>query len=866
MRAETNRKPYPQQQIYHPRIVLVSALQVLLFFASLGTAFVVVDNQQKVLSFSGHRQASSSLSASAAQEDASDSPSLSSTAGAKNDKFDLSAALFCGGLAFDAYVEPPENSSRWERGSSGVNVAFLSPSYTRQLYKGLIKVTPKKCTNLPEDDRRDAGKNAVDNILTGKGVDAAILVAAIEGSWKEDVQLLEREFYHEGVLGLSGAAHVGRSSTCWCNFREASSRKQREVTGKGHPYYVKGNWMMQKGGDAVWPAEDGECFYLYVQDPATVRLVVTILDDQKLGGGVPLGSTYKKLSDLIPSTGYDSNQLVEKLKQEAAERVIRAQGSNETEAAVENIDKLKIDVAQKWEGVLPLTSKPRKRDKQGQIMGAAAAGAMVAGPLGAATGAVIGSFWEGLVQGNVEISLEYLPFLSNTAERKKYVAKGGMPGIDWGDLYKRHRSKQQQHAGGEESEQVQQQSTSLLAGGVDDLEHCFTISHDRTGSTCAVYRSVERKLIVVSFRGTCEPVDLVTDASFLQDAWAQQGTVKKDGTELNAGTDLDDPNLPKVHRGFRASLQSISRRLKELLLAVPNYQAGESLADYDLIVTGHSLGGALSTLFVADVGEYGCDAGRGLPQTQPSEPWWKSVGGIFSKKNDSNKNDKDGGPPRPKSLRMYNFGCPRVGNQAFAGLFDSLLESGRVDQAFRIVNGDDLVARFPRSLDGLVLGKVSYEHCGPTVLIAQPKKNEKNADATTALPIWIEGENEDERCPVRDGVTLVNPTNEGSLLSDLANATSRVFEKDTEVSDGGGIFAKLSVAARQVTNRLSTATSTDVASILGVDRDFTERELNIAKSIFDGKALAHHMEDEYYAGMGRASGFVAKKGKDLVEL
>ena len=34
------------------------------------------------------------------------------------DQFDLEAALFCSGLAFDAYTEPPENSSRWERGVS----------------------------------------------------------------------------------------------------------------------------------------------------------------------------------------------------------------------------------------------------------------------------------------------------------------------------------------------------------------------------------------------------------------------------------------------------------------------------------------------------------------------------------------------------------------------------------------------------------------------------------------------------------------------------------------------------------------------------------------------------------------------------
>ena len=53
--------------------------------------------------------------------------------------FDLNTALFCGGLAFDAYLEPPTNSSRWERGSKGMNVAFLSQAFTRNLYKGLVE-------------------------------------------------------------------------------------------------------------------------------------------------------------------------------------------------------------------------------------------------------------------------------------------------------------------------------------------------------------------------------------------------------------------------------------------------------------------------------------------------------------------------------------------------------------------------------------------------------------------------------------------------------------------------------------------------------------------------------------------------------
>ena len=68
------------------------------------------------------------------------------------------------------------------------------------------------------------------------------------------------------------------------------------------------------------------------------------------------------------------------------------------------------------------------------------------------------------------------------------------------------------------------------------------------------------------------------------------------------------------------SLNSISGRLKELVLAA--VAPGEDLSSYDLLDTGHSLGGALATCFVMDVAQYGVDAGRGLSQLEPSENWW----------------------------------------------------------------------------------------------------------------------------------------------------------------------------------------------------------------------------------------------------
>jgi len=86
---------------------------------------------------------------------------------------------------------------------------------------------------------------------------------------------------------------------------------------------------------------------------------------------------------------------------------------------------------------------------------------------------------------------------------------------------------------------------------------------------------LEKKLITVSFRGTCAPIDLVTDASIVQTTWVK-------------GVDEEtEEDVPMVHVGFRNSLNSISRRVKELILAA--VAPGESLSDYSLVITGHSL-------------------------------------------------------------------------------------------------------------------------------------------------------------------------------------------------------------------------------------------------------------------------------------
>lgn len=316
------------------------------------------------------------------------------------------------------------------------------------------------------------------------------------------------------------------------------------------------------------------------------------------------------------------------------------------------------------------------------------------------------------------------------------------------------------------------------------------------------------------------------------------------------------------------------------------------------MITGHSLGGALATLFTADIAEFGMDAGRALPQLEPSQPWWTSLSNNFLSK-DKGISIVTEEIPRPKSLRVYSFGSPRVGNKEFVAKFDSLVRDGSIQEAYRVVNDADIVARMPRSVNNLV-GFVGYDHCGPTALISLPKLSKVNQDkkdgeeklsyediledvstTSTSLLMWIEGESDDDReCPVRDGKRATSdPMASGTLLGDLYDAvknagssssTQMPIDKNSTsytLSVASNYMNQLSSMASDITssvsNPLQSFSVSDVTSIIGLNKNYTDREVKIIQSVFTGKALAHHMEDEYYQAMGRACGFMALVGKEI---
>jgi len=774
-------------------------------------------------------------------------------------EFNVDTALFCAGLAFDAYVEPDPDSSRWERGSKGMSVAFVSSAYTRNLYKGMVEVTPIECTDLPEED------DTIEAVTTGNGVDVCLMCAIVEGAlWKEDLKVLDTDRNHNGVMSLSGSAHVGRSRTAWANINENKSKAMMRKAGKtGHcvPYHVPKSFM--KGSKAIWP-ENERPFYLYVQDPENVRLVFSLFDDDVIGEGSVISSTSVPLKQLIPRCGEDlvetiKNDLVQKMVDEAREsgaspeELIQAVDVSKLNDQITSAISQVANVDYKWEGELKMTAKPKMENKNGQMAAGAAAGAMVAGPLGAAAGAAFGAFYEGQAKGVANLRLRYLPVPpSNPSLTKdgRYEVLGGLPGINWGKLYDLKLGKAQD---------VQ----SLRTLGGNDLEFCFFINHDQTGASVGVYRSLEEKRIVVSFRGTCQPIDLITDASIFQVPWVEgeydEQTLKN----------VNHTAFPMVHVGFRKSMNSISRRLKTLVLAAVG--EGESITDYEILVTGHSLGGALATLFTADIAESGIDAGRSLPQKAPSEPWWKGIAGTFqqsnNKANETPIAPKGAGPPRPKSLKMYNFGSPRAGNQAFSKQFDEFLEKGYIDVAYRIVNSQDIIARVPRPTGML---NVDYEHCGKTVLIEEPLVSNEDGDPDPKHSIWIEGESEFERVdPVRDLRSATKGIlSEGMLLDDLVksyNAGSKTERSDAN-TDGEAKKSSVFDQLGNVASRLQKLDVADLTSIVGIDKKYANREMELAQSFFKGESLAHHLEDSYFTAMGRAVGFNTTVGEEITVL
>lgn len=154
---------------------------------------------------------------------------------------------------------------------------------------------------------------------------------------------------------------------------------------------------------------------------------------------------------------------------------------------------------------------------------------------------------------------------------------------------------------------------------------------------------MREECIVLAFRGSREVADWITDAKFFRDLLVEEA----------------DGERCEVHSGFLRAYESVIEKLSvDLARLTPD----KSLP---IFVTGHSLGGALAILAALEL-----------------------------------KRQKF------NVTQVYTFGQPRVGNAAFADLYNWSLQ----DSTFCVVNEGDPVPLLPTLLMG-------YRDCGQEIFI-----------------------------------------------------------------------------------------------------------------------------------------------------
>jgi hypothetical protein len=170
----------------------------------------------------------------------------------------------------------------------------------------------------------------------------------------------------------------------------------------------------------------------------------------------------------------------------------------------------------------------------------------------------------------------------------------------------------------------------------------------------------EGNCISIAFRGSCNLRDWIQDF---------KARIEHPRIRLVAY----DGRAAEIHQGFMEDVDSITVDLIAALCDIgapaSSTAAGSGRAVLEagvpIFVTGHSKGGGEAIDFALELQR------QGLP-----------IAGV------------------------YTFGQPRVGNRAFANLYDETL----YEETYRIVNQNDIVPRLPGALTG-------YKHCGQEMFL-----------------------------------------------------------------------------------------------------------------------------------------------------
>ncbi len=184
-------------------------------------------------------------------------------------------------------------------------------------------------------------------------------------------------------------------------------------------------------------------------------------------------------------------------------------------------------------------------------------------------------------------------------------------------------------------QEVYRDFSGLRFSAYPDIEPVFVESQDNgfTDTQVAILNQLDSDLLYIVFRGSDKSIDWINNFQFRQQIYPY----------------ADGNSEVKFHQGFMTAYFAVRQALLDAM---------DQFEGQQVIVTGHSLGGALATIAALDL-QY--NLGR--------------------------KHDL--------RFEVYTFGAPRVGNRAMVESYN-----GRIPSSDRFVYGWDIVTRIPRTWQG----------------------------------------------------------------------------------------------------------------------------------------------------------------------
>lgn len=286
----------------------------------------------------------------------------------------------------------------------------------------------------------------------------------------------------------------------------------------------------------------------------------------------------------------------------------------------------------------------------------------------------------------------------------------------------------------------------------------------------------------------------------------------------NHGIESPPPGEAWVHSGFLSAYDSVRGAVLGL---VDVALAGEE-SEWTVLLTGHSLGGALATLCAYDL----------------SHRSW-------------------GTRTRPR-LQMYNYGSPRVGNKDFAEAYNE-----KVPDTWRIVNGNDAVTAVPRLLGYCHVGHAVYLR--PDGSIDIEKDSSKAPFEGVAIPHVLPAVG---TAVAETVVAKVLPSVMQGAAAEMVGVTLPNKEKqaascvDDQIAKGvgGGDVQDPSGAAAVIEQITLEGDTLDSEAIESSEHHVTAEQLNELweqerqawASLLGGDAMSEHMEDYYFKGIEQA--------------